>query len=107
MLMCIGACFGVQSILSVCMKGILPVAISNSNPDPNSTSSISPVHTCTVNDSSAGLLVTRINVSLPADSSSLKIVVLKRTVTAEKCHIIVIQVPMQHKYVTHCLLLCL
>ena len=82
--MCIGAYFGMQSILGVCTKGTLPVAISNSNPDPSSASSISPVHTCMVNDSSAGLSVTRINVRLPADSSSLKMVVLKRTVTAEK-----------------------
>jgi len=55
------------------------VAIPKSGPR-----SISSVHNCTVNDSTVGLLVTRMNVRLPADSSSLTIVVLKRTVTTEQ-----------------------
>ena len=63
---------------------IVPVAIPNPDPDPKS--SISSVHTCTVNDTSAGLLVSRKNVRLPADSASLTTVVLKLTVTVRKYH---------------------
>ena len=66
----------------------VPVAIPNSNPDPDPdpTSSSSSVHTCTVNDTSAGLLVSRKNIKLPADSSSLTTVVLNLTVTVKRYH---------------------
>ena len=56
-----------------------PVAVSK--PDPTT---ISSVHTCIVNDTSAGLLVDITNFRLPADSSSLTTAVLKLTVTIKQ-----------------------